>query len=175
MHRIAVAALVGLVSIAGCKELDEPAAPPATAAPAPTPSTPEPPKSQRPSLQRTQPLPKMARRLLTQRMIDHGDDMEQLQWSALMLDHESIIAITAHMASGPTLSKPRPGSEDTLNAMLPAEFFTLQEELENSMTLLANGARAKDNLAVADGYGTMVKTCIHCHNLYLDMPIPEEQ
>jgi hypothetical protein len=107
---------------------------------------------------------------LRHKMLDHGDDMESLLWSALMLDYESTAAIADRMAQAPTLSRAGPGQEDTINALLPPEFFTLQDQLSKSIANLKLAGTAKDDAALASEYAKVAETCIQCHSLYLQLP-----
>ncbi len=136
-----------------------------------------PPKSEakkRPKLVRAQPLPKLARFALHQQMVKHGDSMESLLWSALMLDYESIELISKDMSLGPTLSRPMPGVGDTINALLPPRYFTLQDQLAGSIGKLRDAASAKDDAAMAVEYANVAQACIQCHSLYLTFPSDEE-
>ncbi len=135
---------------------------------------PETPKeTSRPMLLRPKPLPKLARLALRNRMQNHGDDMESLLWSTLMLDYESTDGIAARMANAPTLSRPTDADLDTINAMLPPEFFGLQDQLATSIAGLRAAAKAKDDAALATQYGEITQTCIRCHSLYLRFPGPQ--
>lgn len=126
-----------------------------------------------PALVRSRPLPKVASMALRERMLNHGDDTENLLWSTLMLDYESTDGIAGRISETPTLARPGPGELDTINAMLPAEFFELQDQLNTSVRALRTAARAKDDSAMAVQYGQVVQTCIQCHSLYLQFPTAE--
>jgi hypothetical protein len=125
------------------------------------------PRPARPKLVGVQPLTTEARMALRGHMLDHGDDMENLLWSALMLDYEGTAAIADKMSKAPTLSRAGVGQKDTINAHLPPEFFESQDQLKVSIAALRSAAEAKDDGAMADEYAKVAKTCIHCHSLYL--------
>lgn len=127
-----------------------------------------------PKLVRAQPLTTEARMALRSQMLDHGDDMENLLWSALMLDYEGTAAIADKMSKAPTLSRAGAGQEDTINAMLPAEFFESQDQLKASIAGLRSAAQARHDGAMADEYAKVAKTCIQCHSLYLRFPIDSD-
>jgi hypothetical protein len=150
----------------------EPAGKPAPTAVAPAEEPPSQQKQrpERPHLKRGQPLPAPVRTALRQIMTDHGDDMESLLWSALMLDYESTEAIADRMVSSPSFSRPGPGSEGTLNEHMPAAFFELQDELEKATANLRKAANEKDDAAMASEYSNVARTCISCHSLYLKVP-----
>ena len=169
--------LIALLSLAlpGCKD-SKPAQPPTTPtlAPAQRPMVgAEEAQSARPKLVRAEPLPKVACLALRKRMLSHGDNTENLLWAALMLDFESTDGIAAMISKGPNLARPQPDDLQSINAMLPPEFFTLQEQLDTAIDGLRAAAKAKDGAAVAAQYGKAVETCISCHSLFLQFPGPE--
>jgi len=127
----------------------------------------------RPKLERSQPLPDEVRLALRHRMRDHGDDMEGLLWSVLMLDYESTSAIADRMTMAPHLARPGPGAEGTLNEHLPPAFFTLQDELRTAIVSLKSSSDSKNNAQMAREYARIAETCIQCHGLYLEIPPPE--
>ncbi len=128
-----------------------------------------------PKLVRAEPLSTEARMALRAKMLDHGDDMENLLWSALMLDYESTAAVADKMAKAPTLSRAGPGQEDTVNALLPPEFFELQDQLLSSIRGLRAAAEEKQDGGMADEYAKVASTCIQCHSLYLHFPTQAEE
>jgi hypothetical protein len=123
-----------------------------------------------PKLVRAQPLSTEALMALQSKMLNHGDDMENLLWSTLMLDYESTSAIAAEMAKAPTLARAGVGQEDTINAFLPEEFFELQDQLTSSIAGLRSAALARHDGAIATEYAKVASTCIQCHSLYLRFP-----
>jgi hypothetical protein len=133
------------------------------------------PKRALPKLVRSQPLTTEARMALRSLMLDHGDDMENLLWSALMLDYEGTAAIANKMSQAPTLSRAGVGQEDTINALLPPEFFKYQDQLKASIADLRSAAQAKQDGAMADEYARLAKTCIQCHSLYLRFPANSDE
>lgn len=175
------AVALGLVPISsGCKDGkggDSPSAKPkAPPTPAPAPSTEPPapePTAKRPGLVRAQPLPQLARASLRSRMQNHGDDTENLLWSALMLDYDSTEGIAKIISEEPTLARPTGDDLTTINAMLPPAFFDLQDQLNASIQNLQAAAKAKDDTKIASEYANVVKTCIACHSLFLQFPAPE--
>jgi hypothetical protein len=123
----------------------------------------------RPTLDRAEPFPVLARKALEKYMLDHGEDMDTLLWSALMLDYELIVNRAERMANRPRLSRP---SDDinTLNAFLPARFFELQDQMSAAVVDMARAGRVKDDAAIGKSYARMAETCIACHSLYLRAP-----
>lgn len=128
-------------------------------------------KRTRGPLVRQDPLPALIRQELKTRMTEHGDDMESLMWSALMLDYDSVSAISRFLADAPRLSRPGPAAaRGTLNEALPPRFFDLQDELHQAATDLLVAAQKNDDAAIAKHVGRITTTCISCHALYLRMP-----
>ena len=112
---------------------------------------------------------------LRAKMRNHGDDIENLLWAAIMLDYESTAEIADRMADQPTLARAGAGQEDTINAQLPEEFFELQSQLTASIGSLRSAARARHEGAIASEYSKIATTCIKCHGLYLRFPYPPEE
>jgi cytochrome c556 len=172
--------VLAAVALAGCKDAKptkpatNPTTSPSTVAPAMQAASPTVAANvERPKLIRAEPLPQIARAALRKRMQSHGDDTENLLWAALMLDFESTEGIAAMISKAPTLARPHQDDLDTINAMLPPQFFDLQEQLDTAISNLRTAAKAKDGEAVATQYGKTVETCIACHSLFLQFPTPE--
>ncbi|WP_428262402.1 cytochrome c [Haliangium sp.] len=153
-------AVCGVLVAAGCSRPSDRAAP----------AEPTPPASERPVLERAEPLPKLARDLLHDHMIDHGQSMENLLWSALMLDHAAVVVNAQELQAAPRIGRPLEGAGDTLNDALPARFFDLQDEMHAAAGALEAAARAQDDDGVAEAYGRLARTCVSCHALYLRIP-----
>ncbi len=168
MSIIALAA----AALSSCKD-PKPAKPATTPSGVASPTRTSVEKSETPNLVRAEPLPQVARAALRKRMQNHGDDTENLLWAALMLDFESTDGIAKMISKAPTLTRPGEGDLDTINAMLPAQFFDLQDQLDAAILGLQAAAQAKDGNAVALQYGKSVETCITCHSLFLQFPVPE--
>ena len=124
----------------------------------------------RPKMPEPQHLPAAARDLLTEKMINHGNDMADLLWATLFLDDQSVHDIAEHLRQAPRLARPIHQDATELNASLPAEFFDLQDKLAEQATALAESAAAKDPNAMAAAYGALAETCVRCHSLYLTEP-----
>ena len=112
-------------------------------------------------------LPESARALLTEKMIDHGQDMTDLLWATLFLDEDSVKEIARHIVEQPRFSRPLTQDAAELNSRLPPEFFALQDELITRANELAESADSRDPNAVATAYGQLAQTCVRCHSVYL--------
>ena len=111
-------------------------------------------------------LPPLARVLLRGRMRRHGDDMETLLRAVLLLQRPRIAELASQLADEPSLARPGDGS-DTLNAALPPHFFQLEAQLHEQAGALAEAARGSaDEAALAQRFGQLMETCVHCHQAY---------
>jgi hypothetical protein len=128
-------------------------------------------KVTRPKLTRTEPLPQLARQMLRDSMREHGDDMENLFWTVLMLDYDSTVTLAKAVGRSPKLSRPPPSEDpNTLNAQLPSAFFDLQDDLFRATDALAAAATARDDAAIAKRFAELNDVCVRCHALYLKIP-----
>jgi len=183
----AVLSTLSLAPVSCAKRSDNPAAeqqapvapaakPAEEAAPvAPSPGAQDPEKTKdtpRKGLRTPDHLPPLARRILHEQMLRHGDHAESLLWSALMLDHEAAQEIAGWVASEVTIARPIAGHEDALNSLLPAAFFAQQDALRAAAKRLGDAARARDDAALGQAYGELTQTCVACHSLYLRLPAP---
>lgn len=119
-------------------------------------------------------LPEAARGLLTERMMNHGEDMSDLMWATLFLDDQSVADIAEHIRTMPRFARPLTGDATELNSLLPAEFFSLQDQLVERASELAESARHKDAEAMAASYGALMQTCVRCHSVYMSEPPAKE-
>jgi hypothetical protein len=115
-------------------------------------------------------LPEAARDLLTERMLNHGNDMSDLMWATLFLDDQSVADIADHIRTTPRFARPLTRDATELNSLLPAEFFALQDQLVERATELADSARRRDADAMAASYGALMQTCVRCHSVYMSEP-----
>jgi hypothetical protein len=111
----------------------------------------------------------MARALIRDRMRLHGDDMNDLLWSVMFLDYESMNAISTDIAETPRFARPM-GEGAEVNQGIPERFFELQDELQKGAVRLAEVARQRDGQNVAEAFANVAQTCVQCHSYYLDEP-----
>ena len=119
-------------------------------------------------------LPKAARGLLTERMMNHGDDMSDLMWATLFLDDQSVRDIADDIRTTPRFARPLSRDATELNSLLPREFFALQDQLVERATELAEAAERRDAEAMAASYGALMQTCVRCHSVYMSEPPANE-
>jgi cytochrome c556 len=120
-------------------------------------------------------LPSAARSVLKKRMERHGRDMGDLMWAVLLLDYNTTQKLAQQVATEPLLARPLSGDASELNALLPERFFTLQDELKTNAAALARVAPRHDPEAMAEAYGRLARTCVACHQVYLNEPAPRRE
>jgi hypothetical protein len=120
-------------------------------------------------------LPPLARKLLRERMMRHGDDMTQLVISVTLLRRERVKALASDIANEPRLVRPMPGDEDALNAALPNTLFVLQDELRLRAKALVAAAEKPNDPALAGAFGHLTETCVACHSAFLYPAEPGEK
>lgn len=167
LARAALLPLVVTTSACDARQAPEANAPLPPAPPAPAAHTDRAP----PALQRPQPLPKLARDVLDESMLEHGDHMETLLWASLMVDFETTRALADSMANAPRIARP-PAGEDVLNAVFPPRFFELQDELYRAIAALGAAAAASSDADMATAYAHLASTCVTCHSIYLRTGLP---
>jgi hypothetical protein len=120
-------------------------------------------------------LPPEGREMLAARMHRHAQDMMFLVASVVLLNHDVAAELSDGIADEPRLGRPAAGEQDTLNALLPARFFELEDELRERSRAVAVAAKSKDDARLAKAYGQLVETCVSCHAVYLqDRPASDE-
>lgn len=122
-------------------------------------------------------LPEAARAALWERMQGHGNDMTLLLWAVLFLDYENAGRIAGTIVSEPKLARPVSPEDDTLNNLLPDNFFKLQDELDKKARKMVELAAKpeRDPAEFAHAYGDLAETCVRCHAVYLyEKPSPED-
>jgi hypothetical protein len=112
-------------------------------------------------------LSPVARSLLEGRMQRHGLAMENLSTRVVLLEYEQVVAAARDITDEAPLSRPLHGT-DEINAQIPPRFFDLQDELRVQVRAMAEAARSRDAPALGEAYGRSVRTCVGCHQLYLE-------
>lgn len=97
------------------------------------------------------------------RMGRHAVGLTGLGQAVVLLDFPTTARLARQIADDETLALGlRPAGE---RAGEP--FAALQEELRARARTLADRAAERDDSGVADSFGELAKTCVHCHRLYL--------
>ena len=104
----------------------------------------------------------------------HGDDMLQLVMAVTLLQHERARRIATEISTEPRLVKPIAGGEDDVNAGLPLQLFTLQDELRLKAKSVAAAAEKADDKELAKSLGRLTETCVACHSAFLNPREAEE-
>lgn len=128
----------------------------------------KPAKSSKPSTSLPAPdyLPPEARATLRKKMARHGQAMTDLMLGVTLLQYDAAGAAAGRIVNEPRLSRPVPGGEDELNALLPERFFALQDEARNRAQAVQEAAQKRDDTALAESFGRLTETCVSCHSVY---------
>lgn len=101
--------------------------------------------------------------------------MMLLMASVVLLSHDGAELLANQIAAEPKLARPARGELDTLNALLPIQFFELQDEVRERAAVVVAAAKARDNDRLVKAYGQLAETCVSCHSVYLnDDPAVDE-
>jgi cytochrome c556 len=111
-------------------------------------------------------LPDIARNILRARMASHAHDMGELMSAIMILDYPRVHDGAQAIVSDVSLARPLTGDATELNSALPTKFFDLQDELKVRGRALRDAAHRQSALEVADAYGRLSETCVHCHAVY---------
>ncbi len=111
-------------------------------------------------------LPGAARLILHNRMASHAQDMGALMSAIMVLRYQEIEARAHAIEADANLARPLSGDATELNSLLPEKFFEHQDALRRQAGLLAAAAQRKDAVSVANNYGALSQTCVHCHATY---------
>ena len=116
------------------------------------------------------PLPKPTRDSLRAQMFEHGQNMDNLLWAAMMLDYERMRKIAEWIIERSDSATLRSSSPD-----IPHTFFALRDQLGDSAQRLREAALARNDTGIASSYGDLAESCIRCHSKYLFSWRPESR
>lgn len=120
-------------------------------------------------------LPATARDLLHQRMQRHGDAMNGLVWSVVLLNYDLAAARAQEIADEPRLARPLQQDASELNSQLPEGFFEAQDKLAREAKEVATVARRRDATALSTAASQLMAACMGCHAAYLEAPPPSPE
>lgn len=101
------------------------------------------------------------------RMARHGETMQTLVRSVVLLDRPTIRSLANRIADEEIIARVGAAGGPKRPA-LPPEFFAAQDELSTSARQLAAAAKeGGDDRAIADRFATVTRTCVTCHSAYL--------
>lgn len=90
----------------------------------------------------------------------HGDDMTDLMFAVVLLDHGTAARTADALAASPAV-----------DTGLSKQFATLQAEMKARAAQVAAAATAKDDARLSESYGRLAESCVACHRVYLhDQP-----
>jgi len=112
-------------------------------------------------------LPLAAREMLSVRMDRHGERMVLLMESVVLLNYDLAKVLADELVAEPKLGRPAPGEKDTLNALLPAAFFSYQDQLAARARTLASAAESRSHQQLMAAYVGVAESCVGCHAAYL--------
>lgn len=99
------------------------------------------------------------RRGLSQRMQGHGQDMTQLLWSVVLLEHRD----TRNLARGIRQMDRVPADAPNV----PRDFLEMQDNLLQAAAVLAHAPDRGNADEVAQAFGALMRSCVACHSRYL--------
>lgn len=105
------------------------------------------------------------RAVVKSKMKRHGEQLTELVSRVVVLDYDGIARAAGAIFDEPTLARPLVGDE--LNVALPERFFQHQEALRVEAKRLVETAARRDGPRLAESFGALMTTCLHCHDLYL--------
>ena len=95
-------------------------------------------------------------------MFEHGQNLENLIWSALMLQYDSIDQIAKWIVAGQNSQVLRQQFPD-----LPEDFLLLREKMQQAAGELSTYAVQRNSDGVAAATGRILEACVQCHAAYL--------
>jgi hypothetical protein len=118
-----------------------------------------------PEMAQPERIPAPARAVIRTKMGRHAQQMSALVTQVVLLDYEGVARTAGEMFDEPGLARPIGGDE--LNGLLPARFFTLQDDLRTQARQVVAAAAQQDAGRLAGAFSDLSKTCIGCHAVYL--------
>ena len=111
-------------------------------------------------------IPPAARQIVRTKMARHDLQMRELLTRVVLLDDDGVARVGGEVFDEPSLARPLAGDE--LNGLLPERFFVLQDELKARARRLVIASQKRDHEAIADEFAALAKSCIACHQVFLD-------
>ena len=116
-------------------------------------------------------IPPAALQVVRSKMARHDDQMRALLSRVVLLDDDGVARAAGEIFDEPALARPIAGDE--LNGMLPERFFALQDELKARARRLVIASQKRDHAAMADEFGALARSCVGCHQVFLEGPRTE--
>ena len=105
------------------------------------------------------------RAVVRSKMTRHGAELTALISKVIVLDYDGIAREAGAIFDEPTLARPVAGDE--LNAALPERYFEYQAALRTEAKRLVETAARRDGPHLSESFGSLMSTCLRCHDLYL--------
>jgi len=110
-------------------------------------------------------LPAPVRAAIRSKMLRHREQMQALVSRVVLMDGDGVARVAGEIFDEPALARPIVGDE--LNGFLPERFFVLQDDMRARARRLVIATQPGTQQALADEFAGLAKTCIACHQLYL--------
>jgi hypothetical protein len=123
-----------------------------------------------PRLRAPQTLSATARDALRGQMHEHGATMQTLVWDVVLLEYGRTAETARQIAGAQTIARALTTDATELNAQLPPQFFTFQDQLKERAAALAEVAAKRDAALLSDKFNAVMETCMGCHGAYLQEP-----
>ncbi|HXU04783.1 MAG TPA: hypothetical protein VN903_27660 [Polyangia bacterium] len=111
-------------------------------------------------------IPPAVRQIVRTKMARHDHQMRELLTRVVLLDDDGVARVGGEVFDEPALARPLAGDE--LNGLLPERFFVLQDELKARARRLVIAGGKRDHDAIADEFGALAKSCVSCHQVFLN-------
>ncbi|HEX3697937.1 MAG TPA: hypothetical protein VH374_21365 [Polyangia bacterium] len=111
-------------------------------------------------------IPEAARALLRMRMATHAKDMSDLMSAVVNLRYVDAEALAGEIVDDASLARPIGNDATELNALLPPEFFALQDRARDDARAVATGAHGLSAIDLGKAYGRLSEDCVACHALF---------
>jgi hypothetical protein len=103
-----------------------------------------------------------ARRVVHQRMEQHGKAMSQLVWAVILLQYDQAARAASAIADG---ARPLDRNDPALAELV--YLFEQQDRLREQARAIADAAAKRDGIAMGAGFKQLSETCVDCHVAYL--------
>jgi hypothetical protein len=110
-------------------------------------------------------IPAPVRTAIRTKMLRHHEQMQALVSRVVLMDGDGVARVAGEIFDEPALARPLVGDE--LNGFLPERFFVLRDEMRARARALVIATQPGRQQTLADEFAGLAKTCIACHQLYL--------
>ncbi|HXI55742.1 MAG TPA: hypothetical protein VNO55_06770 [Polyangia bacterium] len=111
-------------------------------------------------------IPDAARAMLRMRMVSHAKNMTQLMSAVAVLRYRDAEQLADELVDDASLARPVGTDATELNSLLPARYFTLQDEARADARAVAEAAHHLNAIDLGRAYGHLAQGCVDCHALF---------